>query len=493
MMNILKWILLLVLFGPVFYFALRQKKWYLYLACAFIGVLPDGFAVELSASLPLLTAQRILILVLMGFWVVDKWKTRKWFAPLPLLIYFGVQVIISVVNMRFGFSNEVKRIALMVLEQVLLAIMIADTIENRKELDSCIDMTLLTCAVLSIIGICQTLFNFDIASVLQIVDPRTNTALTHRMEMTRAYGMANAITFGCYCTFMALLCYYRLEKTGKHRYSLILALDVLALLCTMSRSAWLCFAGVAALLVVTRPRLFFKRVWVCIAMAVVLFTGMAFTNGGFGEAMLETGKSSLNTVLSAANIHVPGLETADGSQQDPDFVQPEKPVQQGQQFQISSKFGLNANSAANSRLVEWTAVLYMKEEGNLLFGYGYNAFPRGMLHYFYPQFGFWTVATTLDVGLLGIVTESGVIGLLTELALLGWIMVTAFLKRGKNGTFTFNKVMMYAVPVYLMLNFMAAFYASIWVIIGLYFANRKLEENGEEEIAEPVADKRWLF
>ena len=52
MQNIIKWLLLLLLFMPVFYFTLRNKKWYLYLSCAFIGILPDEFAIELSASYP---------------------------------------------------------------------------------------------------------------------------------------------------------------------------------------------------------------------------------------------------------------------------------------------------------------------------------------------------------------------------------------------------------------------------------------------------------
>lgn len=481
MQNLLKWMLLAILFFPVFFTAFRQKKWYLYLVCAFIGILPDNFAVELSESLPLLTAQRALILVLIGFWAVKKWKTRTWFVPVALAAYLGIHLVISVCNLHFGLSLEIKRLAVLVLEQALPVVLLADMIEDRVEFDRCIDMMLLSCAALSVIGICQTVFEFDIASVLQLVDPRSSTELTPRMDMTRAFGTSNAIIFGCYCAFMPLLCYYRLERTGKQRYSLILALDVLALLCTMSRSAWLCFLGVMGLLALVRFKKVFTRIWVSVALVVALFCGAVFINGNFGVAMLETGKSSLNTVLTAAHIRIPGLN-ADSD--DPD---------EENKLEVSDKFGLNEGSAASSRLVEWSAVKYMTQEGHLLFGYGYNAFPRGMLHYFYPSFGFWTVADTLDVGLLAVMTETGLLGLLAELALYGYLLVEAFRKRGQKQLFTFQKTMLFLLVAHLLLNFMAAFTGPIWAIFGLFYANRRLQDKGLAEELPPANKAFWAF
>ena len=83
----------------------------------------------------------------------------------------------------------------------------------------------------------------------------------------------------------------------------------------------------------------------------------------------------------------------------------------GADFKLSDDFGLNANNASYSRTVQWTAVSYMVNEGKGLFGYGYLAYVRGCLRYFYRQFGFWTVATTLDVGFVRIATEAGLLGL----------------------------------------------------------------------------------
>lgn len=62
--NLLKWFLLFLLFTPLFYFCIQQKKWYLYFACAYIGLLSRGRTFEIASFLPRLSLLRILIIVL---------------------------------------------------------------------------------------------------------------------------------------------------------------------------------------------------------------------------------------------------------------------------------------------------------------------------------------------------------------------------------------------------------------------------------------------
>ena len=96
----MKLVLLCALFAPIVYLALRQKKWYLYLLFAFMGVLPEQFSLRLHESLPLLTGTRVLILIVMGFWLFDKWKTKKFRFPKSLMLFLVVNVIVSLVNLR---------------------------------------------------------------------------------------------------------------------------------------------------------------------------------------------------------------------------------------------------------------------------------------------------------------------------------------------------------------------------------------------------------
>jgi len=494
MQSILKWFLLLILFAPFFVFCFRQKKWYLYLACGLIGLLPDQFAIEISKSLPLLTGQRVLILILLGFFLWKCMKQRSWKPSIPLLIYFAINVLISLVNMRYGIVGELKRIAIMLLEEVMLILMVAELIEDRRELDRCMDAMILSCVAMSFVGMIQTIFEFDIASVLKLVEARAALQLTQRMGMIRAFGTTNAIIYGCYCAFMAMVIFYRLERTGKQRYSLALALTLVAMICTLSRSSWLCILCIVGLLFVVRPRKLMKRCWPAVAAMVALCLLLSCINRDFGNAILQTGKSTLNTVLSAVNIDPLGGKLTpggtDGAGDATEETQDPSETERPPMLELPEEFGDNAKNPTRSRMVEWTAVKYMLEEGEAAFGYGYNAFPRGKLHYFYPQFGHWTVAKTLDVGLLAVVTESGFVGLAAYLGLLLFLLLRAFRGRGQNGSFTFNKLMLYMLPLYLLLNFMAAFTGPVWLFIGLFYASGKLDAALTPDAGQP-ADDTW--
>ncbi len=492
MYDIVKWLLLILLFSPVFYFAFRQKKWYLYLSCAFIGILPDQFAIELHASLPLLTAQRLLILLLLGFWIVKKCKNRQFSFPVILVVYAALNILVSVVNIRYGLGGEIKRVAILLLEQVLLVIMMIELIDGRKELNLCLDAMILSCCALSVVGMIQTIFEVDVASVLKLVDARTATELTPRMGMVRAFGTTNAIIFGCYCAFMSLLIYYRLERTNKQRYAVAMALTLSAMICTLSRGAWLCFGAILVLLLCIRPKKLLRPLGTSLLMTLVLCLLLGFFgNRHFLVASIETGRSTANTVLGVVDLEIPALPGL-GNLLPQEQPMEENPDTEEPEGSDTPEFGKNESSAAQSRLVEWTAAQYMFDEGNGLFGYGYNAFTRGKLHYFYPQFGFWTVAGTLDVGLLKVMTESGLVGFLAYLSLLGFSLFMALKHRGKRGLLTFEKLFAFLLVEYLLLNFMAAFTGPFWLALGLFYASLKLTKKEEPEIEE-LPEKGWQF
>lgn len=482
----MKILLLILLFAPIIFLASRHKKWYLYLTFAFIGVLPEHFALEIHDKLPLVSAVRILIMIVLAFWLYDKWKNKKWSFPVSILGYLGVNLLVSFVNFRYGVG-EINRIFLFVFERVLLVIMVADLIRDRAEFERCMDFMILSCVAVSIIGMIQTVFDYDIASVLYLNDRMPYTVLTQRMGMTRAYATFNAITYGCYCAVMALVIYYRLEKTGKWWYSVAFAMNAAALVCTFSRSAWLCIAGIFFLILLVRRMKFVRRILPSAGIFVLVCALLCVMQPKIWGGLTETAKSSANTILAALpdsfDSRINGLFDDGGENSSNKEEKPAKP-----QFELSEDFGLNDDDPTWSRMVEWTALDYMVQEGQLLFGYGYNAYPRGMLHYYYPQFGGWTKATTLDVGLLALITESGLVGFLSMFALLGFFLWESFRRRDRSHNFDFYKLTIYMVPLYLLLNFLAAFLqvGTMWLYFALFYAYRNLDKNNRlETTAEP--------
>lgn len=492
----MKLIILCALFAPIVYLALRQKKWYLYLLFAFVGILPEQFSFRLHESFPLLSVSRILILILAGFWLYDKWKTRKFQFPKSLLLFFAVNFIISVINLRYG-TDDIKRIFLLVFERVFLVVMLMDMIHDREEFHRCIDFAIMGCAAVAVIGIVQTVLDYDISSALHLTETMTSIQLSQRMGLTRAYGTYNAISYGCYCAFMALLILYRLYNTKHIWHSIAFALNFVALICTFTRSAWLCLAAVALLALLLYRTKLIRRMLPSGAIALVLLVVLCCFQPRLYSAFIETGKSSINTILgvipdSVISMFVPEetdaptlpeptdpTQTEQTEQTEPTQTEPTKPGINRPSFELDEDFGMNAKDPAYSRNAQWTAVQYMAMEGQLLFGYGYNALIHGRIHFFFDRWAAkWEPTTFLDVGLVALIAESGLIGAISYMALLGYLLVCAFLRKSREDKFDFYRLIILMIPLYLLLNYLASFpnASVVWLFIGLFYAYQKLDK-----------------
>lgn len=499
----MKLIILCALFAPIVYLALRQKKWYLYLLFAFVGVLPEQFSVRLHDSIPLLSATRVLILILAGFWLYDKWKTKKFQCPKSLLLFFVVNLIISLVNLRYG-TDDIKRIFLLIFERALLVVMLMDMIHDREEFHRCIDFAIMGCAAVAVIGIVQTVFDYDISSALHLTETVTSIQLSQRMGLTRAFGTYNAISYGCYCSVMAMLILYRLYNTKSIWHSIAFALNLVALICTFTRSAWLCLAAIAFLLLLLYRTKLVRRLLPSGAIALALLVLLCCFQPKLYSAFIETGKSSINTLLgvipdSVISMFVP--EDADGpalpSETDPTATDPTEPALPEQTepihrpgFELDQDFGMNASDPTYSRTAQWTAVRYMAEEGQLLFGYGYNALIHGRIHFFFDRWAAkWEPTTFLDVGMVAVIAESGLLGAISYLGLLGYLLVSAFRKRSREDKFDFYHLVLLMIPLYLLLNYLASFpnASVVWLFFALFYAYQNLGKK-EALSAPPVQE-----
>lgn len=480
--------LLLLILAPIVYLALRQKKWYLYLLMAFVGILPEQFSVSVHSALPLITGSRVLIVIAFGFWAWNRIKTRNFKLPIPLMIFLAVQVLVSLVNLRWG-ADEIKRIFLFVFERVFLVVMLMDLIETREEFERSVDFLILGGVAVTVIAIVQTVWKLDIAAALHITETITSVTLPSRMGLIRAYGTFNAISYGCYCAFLLPVIYYRLEQTKKHLYSLAFALVFVALICTFTRSAWLCAVGILGLIVLLNRFKPVVRLLPSAGIAIVLCICLCFAQPRLARAFLETGKSVANTVIAVLPDSWLKPATTPPTIKDPDTseateetqeTEPTEETEPGNIFELDEDFGPNADDPTYTRVAQWTAVEHMINKGELLFGFGYNCFPEGMLRFRFDKWveGYWVKATTLDVGFVSLLTESGLIGTLASLGLLVYMAIIAWRKRKAEEGFNFFQLMLYILLLYLLVNYLAAFLNDgiIWLLFGLFFARYKLEK-----------------
>lgn len=496
----MKPVIICALFAPIVYLALRQKKWYLYLLFAFVGVLPEQFSLRLHESIPLLSATRILILIVIGFWLYDKCKTKTFRFPKSLLLFLAVNVLVSLVNLRYG-TDELKRIFLLIFERVFLVVVLADMIRDREELHRCLDFAIMGCAALAVIGIVQTVFDYDISSSLHLTETITSVQLSMRMGLVRAFGTYNAISYGCYCAFMSLLILYRLYNTKSIWHSVAFALNLVALICSFTRSAWLCLAGILFLMLLVYRTKLIRRMLPSLALAVALCAVLCFFQPRLYSAFVQTGKSSINTIMDALPDRVVSLFQPSDTTPDPDSTEdaaastaptslteatsptdetqtppattPSTTPEKGPFFELDKDFGMNATDPTYSRMAQWTAVEYMIQDGNALFGYGYNALLKGRIHFFFDRWeAKWSPTTFLDVGLVALLMEGGFIGGLSFLVLLGYMLVDAFRRRDRSDKMDFYHITIFMIPLFLLLNFLASFMFAgvVWLFIGLYYA-----------------------
>lgn len=499
MQYIIKWILLLTLFAPILYFAFKQKKWYLYLLVAFTTILPEQLSISIHDKLPLISATRVLIVIAAAFWFYQRIKTRNFKFPVSIIVFLGINILISVIHL-FSDTDEINRMFLFVMERALVMVILADMVVSREELDRCVDFLILGSCAVAIMGIGQTVFGYDIASVMHLRETVTSAMVSDRMGLTRAYATTNAISYGCYCAFMVLPIYYRLQGTGKQRYTVAFALNVIALFATFTRSAWLCIVGAVALVFLTRPWKMLKSLWPSVVVVLVLCLCFSLIQPKFGAALSETGKSTWNTLVMALPESWFQDDSAQGSEGTEDPSDPTEPTEEKKPhrptFDLSDNFGDNANNPTYSRMFQWSAVRHMAQEGKLVLGNGYNAFRQGQIYFIHRNWGSeYMVAPVLDVGLVSIIAESGLVGLLSYLLLLGYMLVQSLRKRDRKGGFDFYKLIIFTIPLYLLLNFLSAFINAgvVYVLFGLFYAYERLDGMGNagKTLAEP--EKKWQF
>lgn len=452
MESILKLVVISALIIPIIFKAMKYDKWYIYILFALYTILPDTFAIEISSSLPLITGKRVLIIIVCIIWLYNIKYRKRSHIPKELLIYTVVAVGISLFNLRISFG-ELNNIFIVIFEQFLLVLAVKSIISEEEEVYRCLEFLIYGSVVLAIISILQTVLKIDLSTALAISEDRVVETITDRMNTIRAFGVTNAIKNGCYCAFMCLITMFMYEKKKQIKYIFFLVMNVIALVCTMTRSAILALGITIVIMIVIRNRAFFKMYYKYLIAAVALIVGLFIVKPSIFSGITEVIKSILNVL--------------------------------GFDYELSSDFGFNANNASYSRMVQWSAVYYMIREGFALCGYGYNAFLRGRLYYHFRQFGKWTKADALDTGFVGIAVESGLLGLINNIMLWSGVSFYAFRHRDKKDRETdIYKLTIYITIMYFIINIASAFYNTelLWLFMTVFFTYREIKVREKIEI-----------
>lgn len=331
-------------------------------------------------------------------------------------------------------------------EQFLLVVVICKLITNKNVVIKYLKFLSFGYIANALIGIIQTLAGVDAAAPLHMIIGRRELGLALRMGMTRAEGTTgSAILFACECAMMMLLMMYLYEITAKLRYMFFFGIFSITLICTMSRSSLIAVTFVIGLIFLMRFRQIIKSYIQFIPLIIMIGVGIVLLFPDKVNSLLEPIKSILNLI--------------------------------GGDYSLAGNFGDNGNTAAVSRTFQWTAVEYMFLNGNLLLGYGYKAYLRGMIHFYYSGYHAWDVAQAVDVGLVVLIAERGLLGFILYIYFVCKIIIESY-KNGfldKKNT-NFYCAMFYILILYIICNILSASVDNqlIWVLFGLYCGYDKI-------------------
>ncbi len=396
--------IILVLFTV---YAIMHKK-YLEWFFAIYVVMPDYYALDIRATLPLLTASRILIIVLGIYYIFSK-KNRHIITYLfkdkyvyIFLMYFLLRLIPNLFYcMKLHEAwNEIGKI---IFEQLVLIIIVCSLVHNETKIIDIIKSTVYCSGVVFLMGIFESIFSIKIGSILYTASRDLLDVGFERMGLLRTtvtFGLPGFFSF--YAVVMLPLILFLYEQSPKRRFIVILALDFMAIVHSGARSGIFAFLIVILLYFILGKKevkkIFIKAIPICVMSVAIIVICASLINSRARFFYSGTAKSLLNEVGY-------NFDLSEGL---PDGVE---------------GYGGNEDSGTYSRIFQLSGITYTLKE-NPLFGLGAGAQTRGAIHYMWK--GFWNAYYTYDVGYVAFIGDEGIIGFLGNMVLMVGIIIVCF-------------------------------------------------------------------
>ena len=361
-------------------------------------ILPNYFALELSQTLPLLTASRlILVICYMVIISQNHGKIKIRGLDLNIRMYYVLFILVNCIHLYDTGTSALNRLIVILVEQCAVFVLINNLVDTEKKLKKAIELLMDASSVTALISIVGFLFDTNFFYLLKTVSREMTQAGTtdigYRNGLLRIEAsFGHPVYYAMYCSMMIFVALQMLNcKGNKKRATVCLIMNASALLLTNSRGSIL---AVAITLLITffandwsERKKYLKLIGASAAVLVVLF----LLSGNIRKYVIG--------IIQSLYIYF-GMA---------------KDVSSNYQF----TYGANM-SFTNDRLMQFSGIIWALKKSPLI-GFGYNAHIRGLIKYFYN--GFWYPANSFDVGYVEIVCCYGIIGVLSFLFLWKDILV----------------------------------------------------------------------
>lgn len=418
----------------------NKLGWEVILFFAVYLFMPSYCAIELSSSLPLITASRLLwsLMAIMlvcyrrnDLFDLRKVNIRAWNLGLTadvslkrgLMTYFALLLTCNAALLPTDKGEALKALFVLIAESYLLVWMLTLILNTREKLVKAIKVLVMASGVVAVIAAIGCVLGINPFHYLNTVQRKMLMTSELRLGMLRAEaGFGHPVYYGAFCAVIAPINMYLIEysekRWEKRVFSLCLSMNVVGLVLSNSRGSLAAFGCILIVFVALRIRR--KEFWkmiriympsVLIALAVLVLVASSSAAG------IQFLQGIINSLL---NVLFPGQFATDVT------IIPEANPAAPVDESIVINYGSNTGGM-KSRIAQLSGIVWTLSQ-KPLFGLGSNAHVRGLIAYQYVGDQWW-VSHTFDMGLVAIVCQYGLIGLLGYAALYAVIFKTVLAKR----------------------------------------------------------------
>ncbi|MBE5825480.1 MAG: hypothetical protein E7307_02475 [Butyrivibrio sp.] len=394
----------LLLFANIICFV---KKTYLYLFIPCLLFLPEYYGFEISASLPLITVARLMIITFYFYaflnrrrnFTISKTIIQDIFRTYGLLFgYFAFRIIANLFYVT-KTSYALNRILELIFEQVLLFVAFYYLAPNKDEQTKLIKSIVWSGTALFLIGIIESLTSFRCFDALYTVNRYMLNDHYIRLGLLRStatFGLPNFFGNACILVFPLIL--YLFETTKQKRYLFCFIINIFAINHSGCRSdmIFILFILILHFVFVIKNKekrlAFVKNATFIVCIIAVIVGTLSLSSEKYAYFYSGSVKSVLNSVGFSFDLDA----------NSPDGV---------------SGFGNNTDGTMN-RLRQVTGLYYVFQKSPVI-GMGAGAQIRGQIKYYWDNG--WHTVKSYDLGIMEIFGDEGIIGLLGVISLIFFI------------------------------------------------------------------------
>lgn len=423
-------------------------------------IMPSYFALEVSPSLPLLTASRILLLLIIFIYAFNKTGRIGKRIFYDRTISTGIKtyfVLLILTNIMFitATSEAAKGIFVILFEELCLIWIITCVINTRAKLVKCLQILVVTSGVVAILAAIGSFTSLNVFYYLNTVQREMLMASFTRMGLIRAEaGFGHAVYYGAYCAVMIPICMYFIEngQYNRWKYTVCLVLNLVGLFLANSRGSLIAFICVLAFMLITKKQKELSNYKGIIAIGIV---GVIFV-GAINPSVFSFASDIIQSILNIFSLDSTAI----------------------------ANYGTNVNGMA-SRLGQFSGILWTLKESPI-WGLGANAHTRGLVSYLTSE-GSWVTTNTFDLGYVGIFSQYGLVGSFGYLALFLTLAVNTFKKKNDDGS-GLLKMFRYVFLTYLIcLLSISQVQKLLWILVALFICYMNI--NYFEKVKNTISNK----